>query len=48
MTSGCSTRSVSLDCSRFATCIVHLSDLAQVLALGPHQFVGAARELQGS
>ena len=32
----------NLDSCRFATCqgIVHVSEIAQVLALGPHQFVG--------
>jgi hypothetical protein len=33
----------NLDSSRFVTCIVHVSDLAQVLVLGPHQFVGTER-----
>ena len=31
--------------SQFATCIVYLRDLAQDLALGPHQFVGTERVL---
>ena len=32
----------NLDSCRFVTCqcIVHVSEIAQVLALGPHQFVG--------